>query len=554
MKKLLLFTFIAFISFPVFSQEEVDAESEIKSVTVFLKGAEITRKAKPNVKRGTNIVVLKGLETGINPKSIQVAAPKDVVILSVEHRINTLANQEEPAKITRVRDSLELVSLQLERLADDKAVLEQEKTMVLNNQKLSGKEEAVSTEELEKATNFFRKRLGEIHDRLFKIKQESKKLKEQKKKLSRQLRVWNAKRNQPTNEVVIGLDAPVASSIFLKVNYYVSNAGWVPRYDLRASGNDSLVTVDYRADILQQTGIDWKKAKLTLSTSNPVLGGKQPTLGQWNLYAYDYSKGKNRGLTGYKYARPAPKSEGVTEETEALDDAWGADSDADGAFDNMDVENTATLADFTQVTESQTATEFIISLPQDIPSDGQYHQTMIQQHELPALFEHFAIPKLDKDAFLLARMTGWEDLKLLPGKASIYLDGTFVGDSYVDPYTTDDTLDFSLGRDKNVIIKRTQLKDFNSTKLIGLNRVKTYGYEYEIRNTKKQAIHLKIQDNLPVSQDKSIEVELLEGSGAKHNENTGKMEWELDIAPQETKKLKFVFKVKYPKNKSVNGL
>jgi uncharacterized protein (TIGR02231 family) len=178
----------------------------------------------------------------------------------------------------------------------------------------------------------------------------------------------------------------------------------------------------------------------------------------------------------------------------------------------------------------------------------------IRSHELKADYIYSVAPKLDRDAFLMARATGWEEFSLLPGDANIFFEGTFVGKSYIDPNSIKDTLAISLGRDKRIVVKREKLKDFSSKKLIGTNQRASYAYEISIRNTKAEAIKIIIEDQIPVSQNNQIEVTVSDTGLAKYNANTGKLTWEMNLQPNETKKVVYKFEVKYPKDKIIAGL
>ncbi|MEM7039745.1 MAG: DUF4139 domain-containing protein, partial [Bacteroidota bacterium] len=148
----------------------------------------------------------------------------------------------------------------------------------------------------------------------------------------------------------------------------------------------------------------------------------------------------------------------------------------------------------------------------------------------------------------------WEKLNLLPGSVNVFFEGTYITEAFLDPNYTRDTLDFSLGRDKKVVIKRELLKDFNKKRTIGVNRERTFGYDISIRNTKSTAINLRLLDQVPVSQDDDITVKLIEKSNARHDEATGKLTWDIKIDPAQTKMLRLVFSVKHPKNKNVPGI
>jgi uncharacterized protein (TIGR02231 family) len=119
---------------------------------------------------------------------------------------------------------------------------------------------------------------------------------------------------------------------------------------------------------------------------------------------------------------------------------------------------------------------------------------------------------------------------------------------------TKDTLQLSLGRDSKVIIERKKLKDFSSKKMIGSNQKEEYAYEIIIRNTKKDLIDITFEDQIPVSQNSQIEVEVIDTGGAEYDATTGKLVWKMKLGSSETKSVIFKYSVKYPKNKNIDGL
>jgi uncharacterized protein (TIGR02231 family) len=178
----------------------------------------------------------------------------------------------------------------------------------------------------------------------------------------------------------------------------------------------------------------------------------------------------------------------------------------------------------------------------------------IASHEVPATYRYATTPKLDRDAFLLARVTGWEAFSLLPGEANVFFEGTFVGKTFVDPANVRDTLDVSLGRDKRIVVEREKVKDFTSRRTIGANRRDRYTWEISIRNTRNEAVTVMVEDHVPVSQNSQIEVTVDETGGARYTAENGKLVWELSLNPNETKKVRYSFEVKYPKDRVIPGL
>ena len=190
-------------------------------------------------------------------------------------------------------------------------------------------------------------------------------------------------------------------------------------------------------------------------------------------------------------------------------------------------------------------------MPFSIESNGQDHLIAVQQSEIPAAYTHYLVPKMDQDAFLVARLTDWEKMNLLPAVANIFYDGTYVGQTRINPAVMSDTIDLALGRDRGIMVKRNKLKQEEKVKNLSSEKIRTLTWELEIRNNKTRPINLVIHDHIPVTQNEDIKVSLLEKSGAIHTETNGKLEWKLGLDAKGQKKLAYVYSVRYNKDKTL---
>ncbi len=204
-----------------------------------------------------------------------------------------------------------------------------------------------------------------------------------------------------------------------------------------------------------------------------------------------------------------------------------------------------------EVYKRATMAEFQIELPYSILSDGEEYTVDIQSISMPAMYEYSSVPKLDKDAFLMARLVDWEDYELLNGDANLYFEGTYKGVAVLNVENTQDTLDISLGRDQDIVITRKLEKDFSQRRTFGANRKEDKSWEILIRNTKNESLTLILEDQYPISTDKDIEIEKIDHSGGVLDEKTGKVTWRLTLKPKETQKLYLKYSVKYPKNRTL---
>ncbi|PLK45010.1 mucoidy inhibitor MuiA family protein [Emticicia sp. TH156] len=213
---------------------------------------------------------------------------------------------------------------------------------------------------------------------------------------------------------------------------------------------------------------------------------------------------------------------------------------------NNDYKKRTVPLDITQ-RDAPTSQSFDILVPYSVPSDGKVITVEIKEESIPAVFQHFAIPKIDTDVFLNAQIINWEKYKLLPGEASLFIENTYVGKSNLNLFNKD-TLSLSFGRDKNVIIGRTQIKSYQKKQFIGSNKTEQFAYEIVARNTKNETINLVIEDQFPVSNTRDVSIDDKEAPEAEVNTETGKIKWTLTMAPAKEYKVGLKYTIKSPKS------
>ncbi len=201
--------------------------------------------------------------------------------------------------------------------------------------------------------------------------------------------------------------------------------------------------------------------------------------------------------------------------------------------------------------ENTTSFSFDIETPYTILNDGKIATVQMKEMEVAALYEYYCVPKLEQDVFLTAKITDWGDLNLLEGESNLFFEGTFLGKALINPKTAGDTLNISLGRDKNISVKRIRVKEFSKKQFLGSNKVDYRSFEINIRNNKKQTINLVIEDQFPISTMKEVEVDRIENKEADLDNETGKLKWTIQLDPAKEKKIGFRYSVKYPKSSNL---
>jgi uncharacterized protein (TIGR02231 family) len=527
---LLAVFFFAWFNLTLAAQEQSKTiHSSATEVKVFLSGAQVTRTAGFSIEPGVTVLSLEGLSQYINPATIQVSGKGNFIVLDVNHQVNYLKVQEKTREVVILEDSLKVL---LEQVEFEKGMLwvsKEEESLLLANKNLGGTQTGVRSIDLKDAADLFRNRLREIKIRQLDLSKKIRLLEESISRLRNQLATLQGKPNPPSSDIFVKVSSSAKVSGTLEVNYFTNGAGWVPVYDLRASKITEPVEVISKASLFQNTGEKWEKVKLAVSSANPVQAGVKPILQPWYLGFYEPVRRELQGKVAGVQIRGVKS---VVEDAEIYEEALS-------------------MADFTTISETQVSFEFQIDMPYNLPPDNKRYTVDLQKHNFITEFEYHIIPKIDTDAFLMAKITGWENQNLLPGEIQLFFEGTFVGKSYLDPGATSDTLQISLGRDKGISVKRTRLAEFTERKFLGTNRIESRGWEIVVRNNKSMAVKLLIEDQIPVSINKEIEITANEVSGADYNKESGKLLWRIELKPSESKTFRTKYTVKYPRNKTV---
>jgi uncharacterized protein (TIGR02231 family) len=514
--------------FPIFSQSQVRVDADNQHVTVFLNRAQIDAKIKTTVQAGTTKLLIGNVASTADPNSIQLGGKGDVVIMGVKFKQNYLGNR----KRSVLEDSLKMTKTELETVEVLVKVAENERAMLMANANVKNEKDGATPEDLKEMMDFFRTKLTEIGTRQMQLVRQAKELQEKVNRYNQQLTSQGTNVNQPAGEIELTLTAKAFTNVELNLTYIANGAGWSPVYDIRAKDVKSNVELGYKANVFQNTGIDWRNIKLTLSTANPAEGGTKPELVTQNVNIYEPI------VIQTKNARKMS----MNEAPQAM------------AMEAAPMADVANSASFVSTVETTLAVNFDIALLYNVNSGGNAEMVDIQNHSLPASYKYYTVPKYDKDAFLTAIITDWEKYNLLPGTANVYFEGTFVGTSDIAGGEVKDSLLISLGRDKKIISKRETIEEFKSRKNVGSSIKETFGYRITLRNTKSEAINIIMEDQVPISQDSRIEVELEDAKGADFNRENGKLTWKLTLQPLENKEILLKYNVKYPKGKNIQGL
>jgi uncharacterized protein (TIGR02231 family) len=517
------------------AQTEKDIKADMKHVTVFPDRAQIDHETSVSLLPGKSILRLYGLSPYIDAQSIQVKGYGEFTILSVNLQNNYLENLEDSPELKSLRSQIEALQLKVEDENAAISVMKEKQAFLVANRAILVKETTFTLEQLKNVMDLYTNNMDQITITILKKERLIKDYNKQIAALQQQASDKIGKQQLPSGEILVTVSSEKQISGKLSFSYVVSNAGWYPSYDIRVDDIKNPVTIFYKANVFQNSGVGWKDVRLSFSNATPWVAGNIPVLNPWFVDFY------NPAPVMYKSALSGAKRSDATRLSEV----------AITAYDKTEEKAMEAAPVSVQKQVGETTITFDIAVPYTIPADGKVQTVEIQRITAPAEYKYVTLPKVSMLAYLTANITDWAKLSLQTGEATLYFENSFVGKSTLDVNQLKDTLTISLGTDNSILVKREKRKDFTSRKVIGANRTDIYSFLLTIRNNKSNLVKITLNDQVPVSSNSSINVDPIELSGGKLDQITGEIKWDLEIKPQETKQIVLTYSVKYPKDKTV---
>jgi|WetSurMetagenome_2_1015567.scaffolds.fasta_scaffold02131_4 uncharacterized protein (TIGR02231 family) len=536
MKKFLVISILSISAFfNLTAQTEKEIKAEIKHVTVYPDRAQLEHESSVSLIPGKTILKLSGLSPYIDAQSIQVKGYGEFTILSVNLQNNYLQNLEDAPEVKSIRNQVEALQIKVE---DEKAaigILKEKEAFLIANRAILVKETTFTLEQLKNVMELYTSNMDQITMTTLKKNRLIKEYEKQIAALQQQISDKLGKQQLPSGEISVTVTSEKQISGKISFSYVVGNAGWYPSYDIRVDDIKNPVTIFYKANVFQNSGVAWKDVKLSFSNATPWIAGDIPVLYPWFIdYYYPVAKmlrGKAAGVNISRSEAPAVAEMAV--------------------MDTKEEKMMEAVPVSVEKQVGETTITFDIAIPYTIPSDGKIQTVEIQRLTAQADYKYVTLPKLSQLAYLTANITDWAKLSLQSGEATLYFENSFVGKSALNVNQLSDTLTISLGTDNSILVKREKRKDFTSKKVIGANKTETYSYLVTIRNNKTTPVKITLNDQIPVSSNSGITVEAIELSGGRHNEQTGEIKWDLDIKQQETRQIILTYSVRYQKDKTV---
>ncbi len=555
MKKILIFSIGLILSVPAAGlAETVSTKSKISEVTVYATDAFVTRVASLEVKPGDTQILLEDIVAEFDPDSLRVKGAGTAVVKILGAQVKKEFLQETPVeKVRELENKIQELEDQNRARQNEKQILAEEKAYLDSVRLFAGQQipedlvtKMPSPQDLEGTLSFLGAKLKENFSRVHAIDLE---IRENGKKLvalRRELSEISGGRQKMRRIVAVDVEVSRAGHLDLEVSYKVGGASWSPVYDARAQFDKSETELVTYAIVSQGTGEVWEDVDMTLSTAQVSVGGTMPEVNSWFVHPSQPRSSLRAGSMKLK-----AQSLGMA------DMAMKAEESMPSASVALEAENL-----YAQASQKGISVVYKLTRKVTVRPDGSDQKVPVAAQILSSSFEYSAYPRMVPLAYLTSRVTNAKDLQLLSGPVNIFLDGDFVGNSYVQNIAPGEEFDLYLGADEGVKVKRELLEKKSDDVLIANipspNRKMTYKYKLTAENYKAQAGKINLFETVPVSQDERIKVKVSQVSQDPQDKDwkdkKGVWRWQMQLAAGGKVEIFYTVVVEFPRDMIVEGL
>ncbi len=502
----------------------------IEEVIVYESGARITRTGLVQLSdAGRANYVVGDLTKMIVEGLVQVKLDEGWSLVSSKHR-----KAMKQGLHSEIEQGLEELDSELksnrQTFAMRNALLEvysEELLMIQANRKVSGNE-LLLVEDLQEHADFWRKRVKELKYLMLELKLEIEVLQQDRDQINESKERWKEKQQQHEGQFVLQLSGPPNASAEVTLIYIASDATWSPVYDANVKPDGSIEMKRF-AKVNQSTQRDWYQVPLTFTVGRPSQVLSPPAIFPQNI-----STVKNQSAEAYEWLS----------ELDVGADEPGQEGMAQKLAPAISTHQTSVLDRYDFVPENVAF----------VHGTGKPERIYIDEFQLLGTLNYLALPAMSDEAYQVVVTDDWAQQRLLPGAVNILTNGKHRGTFQMDLPAPGDTLRLPLGVDSRVRCSRRRLVDLCSSSIFGSSKKTTQSFEIILENQHNRSIEVVVKDRIPVSNNKDIEVEVLQLNGGQLDPVSGTVTWNQSLGPLETRAMVFTYTVVFPKGHALRGL
>lgn len=482
-----------------------------------------------DVSHGSQKISFYGIPKDIDQRTIYIKFPDGVKVMSVytqdiEHVQKDEATLKHESKILSLKKEVRLITNQLNTYKD-------EETLILSNRNINNSNSDISAESLSKMADLYRIRLLYVRNQMDQLTFKTDSINMEIYKIQN---IFNRNLTASRDfQLVAEVFASQKQNVNVTISYWDHRAHWKSNYSFRLNQIDQPILFENNASVFQNTGENWENIQLVLATGDPNRSFLAPVLTPWFLQYFD----QMLPLGGIGV--------GGSRSNEIV-------YFLDGVRVNDDQSNTRTAqTNSADIQENITYSQYSLPFPVTILHENNSSEFTIKTDTLNSILKYYCVPTMNNRVFLKAGIADWENYNLTSGDVKIYFENTYSGTSRLDVSSAEDTLHFSLGQDIAIHCETKKLKSYKKNLAFSGKKEIIEAKEFTIKNNKSYPIEIEIQERIPISTDKEMEIELLENSKGQFIKDTGIIIWKVKLKPAEKISKTWSYSITLPKNKNV---
>ena len=557
----------------------VSARGRVARVTVYHGQALVTRVVDAELTDDGAEVVVADLPPNIIPESIYAQANDDVKVLSVRYREQAVREdtreevRELDEQIEGVRHDLKVATEHLEHAKAQWSMFEKLRDFTVTAERSDLDRGLLTFEPVDNLTRLIEDKGSEYLEQRLDLEDEIAGYQKDVELLERKRNELTAGGSRTEREALIFLSGSGQRTVSLELKYLVTGANWQQQYNLRADPDRSLVSIEYNAVVNQSSGEDWNGVTLSLSTAEPTMVASAPIL-EPMLVGLASSINQYQQVTASQQGQALGQADQLRQLQRTRFDNISKGLEANYVLNGLASQNQFFIfnADRSEAQRFQQqmaemarieGVSVTYELPGRLTLPSRNDQQLVSIATIAAQgdFTLIASPLLTDYVYLQADILNSSDTVLLPGSASVFRDGQFVGKGNVPLVTMGETFTAGFGIDSQVQIAQ-ELED-KTTRVQGGNRIDTYNYRIVLQNYKNTAVELRLLDRLPYTEDSSVRIELDETSPTLSTDveylrslrKKGVLRWDLTLDPEtiddEATVVKYSYTMEYDRNMQI---
>lgn len=494
------------------------SSGKVVAVTVYQGTALVTREIDVVGGPGLVEVAVANLPEQTIDSSLYTEGTRDIRVLSTRYRTRAV-RQDMRDEVRAREDQLRQLSQKSQELSRQLEVQGQNTQLLAKLEGFTGATMKELTEKgvlnpeatMKLATYIMEQRAEKARSEV-ELQQQLRQNQEQQSFLQRELAELTRGVSRTERDAVITVDKADAAAGKVRLNYLVSAAAWRPQYKLRSAVREAdPVSLEYLAEIVQQSGEDWTNADVVLSTAEPMLNAAPPDLLAMEVTVSGGRFAGNPSTQPVAYRDNLAMGQQLRRQAQA---ELNRNSTIVGNLYNNDAaaaEQTVELLQADELVQGKASVQregpsvsYHLKSRLTVPTRNDPLLIEVARIDLPPAYFYKAVPVLTPHVYRLANLTNKSDFVLLPGDATMYVGTDFVGRMSLPLVAIGEQFTVGFGVDPQIQVSREQVARTKSIQ--GGNQVQTYDYRIRLQSFKPTDVQVQVWDRLPLGEAEAVGV------------------------------------------------